>query len=307
MYERAFRSATVTPQNNRTMALTPDLLGSIGRELVRGGEVLFLIEVIGGQVVLSPAGTWDVRGSFQKSSWSYRLDLFGPSRHRTVRVGGDSVVHAMFSYDTTRPYLGVGPVQWARQSGKLAANIEQRAAQEAGTPVGQLLPIPRDPGAGGSDDPLAKMKKQFENLKGKLAMVETSQGGWGDKSSTPKNDWMPQRIGADPPAPLVSLREQAIITLCQACGIPAGLVTSSDATSTRESWRQFLHGSISPLAKGVEQELREKLNVPDLKIGFENLFASDISGRARAFASMVKGSMDVEKAAALSGLLIEED
>ena len=159
---------------------------------------------------------------------------------RTVRVSGDSVVHAMFSYDTTRPYLGVGPVQWARQSGKLAANLEQRGAQEAGTPVGQLLPIPRE-SVGGDDDPLSALKRQFETMKGKLALVETSQGGWGDKMSTPKNDWVPQRIGADPPAPLVNLREQAIITLCQACGIPPGLVSSSDATSTRESWRMFLH------------------------------------------------------------------
>ena len=98
-----------------------------------------------------------------------------------------------------------------------------------------------NPGAGGDDDPLSALKRQFETMKGKLALVETSQGGWGDKMSTPKNDWVPQRIGADPPAPLVNLREQAIITLCQACGIPPGLVSSSDATSTRESWRMFLH------------------------------------------------------------------
>ena len=68
----------------------------------------------------------------------------------------------------------------------------------------------------------------------------------------------------------------------------------------------FLHGSVAPLARRIETEVRGKLNVADLSIGFENLWASDISGRARAFGSMVKGGMDIAKAAALSGLLLEE-
>jgi hypothetical protein len=33
------------------------------------------------------------------------------------------------------------------------------------------------------------------------------------------------------------------------------------------------------------------------------MFASDLSGRARAFQSMVGGGMDVSKAAALAGLM----
>ena len=35
------------------------------------------------------------------------------------------------------------------------------------------------------------------------------------------------------------------------------------------------------------------------------LFASDLSGRARAFASLVKSGMDIERAAGLAGLLQE--
>ena len=36
------------------------------------------------------------------------------------------------------------------------------------------------------------------------------------------------------------------------------------------------------------------------------VIASDISGRARAFQSLVKGGMDVSKAAALAGLMESE-
>ena len=40
---------------------------------------------------------------------------------------------------------------------------------------------------------------------------------------------------------------------------------------------------------------------------FEALFASDITGRARAFGSLVQGGMDVEDAANLTGLISEEE
>ena len=63
---------------------------------------------------------------------------------------------------------------------------------------------------------------------------------------------------------------------------------------------------MQPLSLLVAAELAEKLDVPDLALSFDKLFASDLSGRARAFGSLVKGGMDVEKAASLAGLMIED-
>ena len=40
---------------------------------------------------------------------------------------------------------------------------------------------------------------------------------------------------------------------------------------------------------------------------FTQLAASDISGRARAFGSLVKGGMPMAEAAAVSGILIDDD
>ena len=74
----------------------------------------------------------------------------------------------------------------------------------------------------------------------------------------------------------------------------------------RESWRQLLHATIAPLGRLVETELRDKLDAPALTLEWSELRASDIAGRARAFGSMVTAGMDVEKAAALSGLLMQE-
>ena len=71
------------------------------------------------------------------------------------------------------------------------------------------------------------------------------------------------------------------------------------ASALREAWRQFLHGSVAPVARQVQYELRSKLDSPDLSLNFDSLFASDLSGRARAFQSMVGGGMDIAKAASL--------
>ena len=55
LWERAFAAAVVSPSNARTRALTPALLGMIGRQLVRRGEALFVIGVDGGEVRLRTA------------------------------------------------------------------------------------------------------------------------------------------------------------------------------------------------------------------------------------------------------------
>ena len=88
-----------------------------------------------------------------------------------------------------------------------------------------------------------------------------------------------------------------------ACGVPITLLTKSDGTASREAYRRFLHSSVAPVAELVAVELREKLDIPALSLNFDRLFASDLSGRARAFQSMVGGGMEVAKAAALAGLM----
>lgn len=48
-------------------------------------------------------------------------------------------------------------------------------------------------------------------------------------------------------------------------------------------------------------ELSAKLEA-DIGLSFKGRFAADLSGKARAFQSMVKGGMDLQKAAGLAGL-----
>ena len=87
-------------------------------------------------------------------------------------------------------------------------------------------------------------------------------------------------------------------TILACCGVPVELAELGQGTAARESWRRFLHATIDPLGRLVAEELTEKFEFP-VSLNFDSLMASDISGKARAFQSMVGGGMDITKAAAL--------
>ena len=92
-----------------------------------------------------------------------------------------------------------------------------------------------------------------------------------------------------------------------ACGIPAALIAIAPGTAAREAFRRFLHVTVAPLLNVVAAECRAKLNVDDLAFDTTELHAADIAGRARAFQSLVGGGMELDQAAGLSGLLIDDE
>ena len=114
-YSRAFAGATVQGSDMAKRALTPAVLGNIGRSLIRRGESVYLIDVRQGALHLQPVGSWDVRGPAEREAWMYRLDTFGPSGNLTHFVPSASVLHCMYSYDPARPWLGLSPLGSMRQ------------------------------------------------------------------------------------------------------------------------------------------------------------------------------------------------
>ena len=107
------------------------------------------------------------------------------------------------------------------------------------------------------------------------------------------------------PAPLVDLHQAASREVLAAVGVNPALFSAGDGTAAREAWRQLLFGVVAPLGRIVQHELQAKLET-EVTISWEELRASDLSGRARAFQSMVGGGMDVTKAASLAGLMDAE-
>ena len=123
----------------------------------------------------------------------------------------------------------------------------------------------------------------------------------GAAGSAPSGDWMPRRVGADPPAAEVELLTTASAEVYAACGVPVALFATGEGTAQRESFRRLLHATVQPLARIVSAELSAKMDA-DVALSFDTLFAADLSGRARAFQSLVKAGMDLSKAAGLAGL-----
>ena len=133
-------------------------------------------------------------------------------------------------------------------------------------------------------------------------LSETTAAGWGEgKASAPQRDWQPHRIGANPPAVLPALRTHVFEAVLSACGVPVSLVTDADGTSQREAYRRWYATSVTALGDLVAAELSAKLET-EIRFDFSHLYATDLAGRAGAFAKLVAGGVKTDRALAIAGL-----
>ncbi len=288
-YARGFASAEVGGPTGISLAVTPITLSSIARGLIRRGESRHLLDVDrAGRLALREVASWNVEGGPDPSTWRYRVSVAGPSSTSTRTVPAAGVVHCRYSTDPSRPWAGRSALSWAAETGRLAAALERALGDEAAGPRGHLIPVPVDGGDGGDDDPLAELKRDIRGLAGKAALVETTSAGWSEgRAASPRRDWDPVRLGANPPQSLIELRTAVETTVLGLLGVPPVLAMSQgDGTSQRESYRRWLHGSVEPLGRIVEAELSEKLEA-DVTLSFRRLEAGDVAGRARAWRSLV--------------------
>ena len=312
LWARAFAGAEVMASPAIVEAVTPQFRATLARSLIRRGEGVYAIDVdADGRLVLVPAGSWDVRGGHDESAWWYRCDLFGPSGNVTRFLPAVAVIHVRYAVDPARPWHGVNPLQWARTTGTLAANLESRLAQETGGPVGNLIPAPTE-GMDATDDsdPLADLKSDLAGLKGGTALAPSMTQGYGQGgAAAPSTDWQARRIGANPPSVLQALRSDVGQAIMAACGIPPAFASDrSESNTLREAWRLFVVSSVQPVAMLAAAELSRKLAVP-VGFDFDTLRANDemsraraIGSRAQAFDRLVKAGASFESAARAVGL-----
>ena len=297
---RGFAAAEVTGPDSLVRALTPGVLEMIGRSLIRAGELVLLIDASGGSLRLLPAESHDVSGGPFPEEWEYRLTLGGPSRTATYDfVPAQSVLHFRYAADPATPWRGNGPIQVAALAGRLSAETARALAEESSGPVGRLLAIPVD----GGDSTVSGLKSDISNARGRVAIIEG--GDWGSSGSGAEVSLESQRFGPEPGSALVDLVDVSSREIYSACGLNAALWGSGDAASTREAWRLCLFGVLSPLGRLVEAELQNKLE-DTVTLSWQELRASDLSGRARAFQSMVGGGLPVDQAVSVAGLMIED-
>ena len=297
---RGFAASEVSGPDTLTRALTPGILEMVGRSLIRRGEIVFLLDTTAGKLRLVPAESHDVSGGPFPEEWEYTVTLRGPSRSAIHEfVPAASVLHFRYAADPARPWRGNGPVEVAALAGRMSAETVRALAGESSGPVGRLLGIPVD----GADATVKGLTTDILNAKGRVALLET--GDWNAAGSDTKVDLETRRFGAEPPASLVELVSVASREIYAACGFNAALWMGGQAAATREAWRLALFSVLAPLGKMVESELRTKLD-DEVSLSWQELRASDLSGRARAFQSMVGGGMPVDQAVAVAGLMVED-
>ena len=285
-------AAEISGPDTLIQALTPDCLELVGRSLMRHGECVFLIDTTGGMLRLIPVATHDVEGGPLPDSWEYRLTVAGPSQMLTyTNVPYASVLHFRYAVDSARPWRGNSLLDVATLTGKLSAETLRALSEEASGPVGRMLGIPKD----GHDDTVSNLKGDIKDAKGRTLLLEN--GDW-DNVGGGSVDLASKRFGAEPPTPLIEQADLASREVIAACGFNGALWNGTQAAAVREAWRLALFGVLSPLGKKVEAELTLKLD-DGISISWQELRASDLSGRARAFQSMVGGGMAV----AVSGLM----
>ena len=311
IWSRAFASAAVeNAPADVAAAVSPDVLGMIGRQLIRAGEIVFAIDLSAGGLRLSPSSSCNMQGlTSDPSGWTYELDDAGPTGQRRRVLTSDGVVHCRYATDPTAPWRGVSPIVGASSTASILARSERALSQDARASVGYFLPSPigaeNTADEDADDTQLGELLGRMKSLAGRLMLVDSMSSGWGSgRDAAPGADWRQQRLGPTPDATLAALRTEASLAVISACGVPISLVAgSSQSSALRESFRIFLHSSVAPIARIVEAEFRDKLDAPDLTLSFDALFASDLSGRARAFQSMIGGGLSVKKAARLAGLM----
>ncbi|MCE2494039.1 MAG: hypothetical protein J4F40_15805 [Alphaproteobacteria bacterium] len=282
-------------------ALGPHVLARIGRDLIRHGDSIHVIQTAGGALRLAQAGAWDIRGGPDPAQWWVRADLFGPSGNVTRLVQHAGVVHCRYAVDPARPWIGVGPLQWASMAGDLHAGVVASLAADMRAASAYAVPMPPGENAGEeSDDPLDGLRAALLKAKGKSVFVESTRGGFGgDHRDAPARDWKQERLGADPPESLAMLHDATANVVLAACGVDPVIVGFGkfDGSFAREGFRRFERLTLRPLARIVEAELRAKLDAPGLTLDFGTLRASDFAGIARAYKALVESGLSPAEAA----------
>ena len=286
LWERCMASATVGPDIAALRSLSPPLLAVIGRALASRGEFVGAIEISEGMAMVVPAAAWDITGAASPSHWMYRLDLTGPTATRTLTLPSAAVVHVRTGASVETPWQGRSPLARSPLTAKLAARVDKALEKDARVPVGRIFPI-EVPAPAQRDD----IKKAI--VKGGLTVIDqVSPRG----EQQPSARWSPVDYGPAPDQWSVSLRGDLIVEVLSAYGVPPALfATAGDGSGQREAWRRFWAGTMQPLARMLEDELRGKLD-PRAAVTLDALRASDEDGRSRAVARRVQAaSMAVEK------------
>ena len=173
--------------------------------------------------------------------------------------------------------------------------------------MGQLLTTPEGEEIADDDDdttpadPYADLRRDIAKARGAALLLETTQGGHGERGNAPARDWVASRLGPNPPAALVQAAMDAYERMLSVCGCPPALMRgNADGTAQREALRRWHQSTVLPISKLLTHELSARLEAP-VRLVFDS-YALDMQARATAVAKLVAAGVDLSTASAAVGL-----
>ena len=293
IWARTLAAARVTGSD----ALTARVRHRIGRDLIRHGESVHLIETRPA-LHLAAVSSFDVRDGGR-----YQVEFpVPPGKIERRNVAGEAVVHCQWSQDPLQPWQGIGPLQASSLLADLAVRVESKLGEDLATPTAHLVPIPSD----GGDSRLDTLRSDIAGAEGGAVLAEGTSSGWDDgrQQAGTRNDWKAERLGPMIPTELRHLWRDIMDAVGTACGIPAALThQDADGTAQREAYRRFVMTAVQPVADMIAETASEALET-EIAFDFSGVWAHDLAGRAAAFQKLVAGGMAVAEAVQVAGLMI---
>ena len=299
LYSLAFAGSEIDPQDSVTDSLMEAVLANMVREVVTPGESFYLLEVRCGHAFLLPMSGVTLNGvSSDRETWTYGGQVNGPDHSVVVRYGARRVIHVQWSYDATRPWIGISPLQRCSLSAELLAAIERGLRSEFARESRYTLPIPADPAR--SD--YGQWVKDLTGSRGgglivPRTMIGSAVAGIG---STPKCDFGQSRIGPEPNRESVELRAQVQAAVLMSMGVDPALANADPKTGALQAaYRSLLTGSAASLARIMTSELCTKL---ERRVRVR--FAADVDNRwlrSAALKNLIEAGVPLERALTLEG------
>ena len=294
LWERTCSALAIEDGGEFAAALTPHLLGIVGRSLAVYGNAVFAIVTQGGKIALIPASGYDIVGGPNPTTWRYRLDLMGSTLSDVIRTDAGSVLHFRVGADGTSPWHGTAPLRRSASTMILARRLEIALADEMTVPISRLL------GVSGQKVGAERIMDGLCHGPGRAAF-HIFQG--------PENG-KPSRVGPEPTENEVELREQISDQIYALFGIsPLLFSTGADGQSLKEAKRLFLSTTLRGLVSMMEGEIAMKLMAPGVRLSMSPMFITDeetaalsVSRRASAFAKLTAGGVAMERALKLVGM-----
>ena len=253
---RLMEVAQVSGGPRAKQALTPTVLGMIGRNLIEWGESLHMLKYRigpgGVSYYLCPAQhEWTVLGGTDPEEWIVNATLTGAQTVYTVSAPRAAWLHVIRDADPDYPWRGVAPLQRAAVSSQLARMAEDALVTEMRQPTMSIIPQPQ-----GSPVDTNTLRSEIQSGLHQTVFPPTTAAGYGGgRSSAPLTDWKPQRLKPMPEAALVDLADRATARVVAALGAHPAIMGGGGGNGSvdREAHRQMRKQIMQPMARLIEE------------------------------------------------------